>query len=89
MASGLAQVAAINKVKKGDNGSGSSVRYAEVTPSVTSDFSPQMIQNATGIEEQENLANALTKSPIKAYVVESEMTEAQKKADRRNAESTF
>ena len=89
LASGLAQVAAINKVKKGDNGSGSSVRYAEVTPSVTSDFSPQMIQNATGIEEQENLANALTKSPIKAYVVESEMTEAQKKADRRNAESTF
>lgn len=89
LASGLAQVAAINKVKKGDNGSGSSVRYAEVTPSVTSDFSPQMIQNATGLEEQQNLANALTKSPIKAYVVESEMTEAQKKADRRNAESTF
>ena len=89
LASGLAQVAAINKVKKGDSGSGSSVRYAEVTPSVTSDFSPQMIQNATGLEEQQNLANALTKSPIKAYVVESEMTEAQKKADRRNAESTF
>lgn len=89
LASGLAQVAAIQKVKKGDSGSGSSVRYAEVTPSVTSDFSPQMIQNATGLEEQQNLANALTKSPIKAYVVESEMTEAQKKADRRNAESTF
>ena len=89
LASGIAQVVAINKVKKGDSGSGSSVRYAEVTPSVTSDFSPQMIQNATGLEEQQNLANALTKSPIKAYVVESEMTEAQKKADRRNAESTF
>ena len=89
LASGLAQVAAINKVKKGDSGSGSSVKYAEVTPSIASDFSPQMIQNATGLEEQENLANALTKSPIKAYVVESEMTEAQKKADRRNAESTF
>ena len=89
LASGLAQVAAINKVKKGDSGSGSSVKYAEVTPSIASDFSPQMIQNATGLEEQENLTNALTKSPIKAYVVESEMTEAQKKADRRNAESTF
>lgn len=89
LASGIAQVVAINKVKKGDNGSGSSVRYAEVTPTMPSDYSPQMIQNATGLEEQENLANALTKSPIKAYVVESEMTEAQKKADRRNAESTF
>lgn len=89
LASGIAQVVAINKVKKNDSGTGASVKYAEVTPSVTSDFSPQMIQNATGLEEQENLANALTKSPIKAYVVESEMTEAQKKADRRNAESTF
>lgn len=89
LASGLAQVAAINKVKKGDKGGNSSVRYAEVNPSTTSDFIPQMVQNTTGLEEQENLANALTKSPIKAYVVESEMTEAQKKADRRNAESTF
>ena len=89
LASGIAQVVAMNKVKKGDTGSGSSVRYAEVTPTMPSDYSPQMIQNATGLEEQQNLANALTKSPIKAYVVESEMTEAQKKADRRNAESTF
>ena len=89
LASGLAQVKAINAVKKGDKGSGSSTRYAEVTPTMPSDYSPQMIQNATGLEEQQNLANALTKSPIKAYVVESEMTEAQKKADRRNAESTF
>ena len=88
LASGLAQVAAINKVKKGDKGSGDSTRYAEVTPTQT-DYNPQGITNVTGLEEQENLTNALTKSPIKAYVVESEMTEAQKKADRRNAESTF
>lgn len=88
LASGLAQVAAIQKVKKGDKGSGDSTRYAEVTPTQT-DYTPQGITNVTGLEEQENLTNALTKSPIKAYVVESEMTEAQKKADRRNAESTF
>lgn len=89
LASGIAQVVAINKVKKGDNGSGSSARYAEVTPTMPSDYNPQMVQNTTGLEEQENLTNALTKSPIKAYVVESEMTEAQKKANRRNAESSF
>lgn len=88
LASGIAQVVAINKVKKGDKGSGDSTRYAEVTPTQT-DYNPQGITNVTGLEEQENLTNALTKSPIKAYVVESEMTEAQKKADRRNAESTF
>ena len=88
LASGIAQVVAIQKVKKGDKGSGDSTRYAEVTPTQT-DYNPQGITNVTGLEEQENLTNALTKSPIKAYVVESEMTEAQKKADRRNAESTF
>ena len=88
LASGIAQVVAIQKVKKGDKGSGDSTRYAEVTPTQT-DYTPQGITNVTGLEEQENLTNALTKSPIKAYVVESEMTEAQKKADRRNAESTF
>lgn len=88
LASGIAQVVAINKVKKGDKGGGDSTRYAEVTPTQT-DYTPQGITNVTGLEEQQNLTNALTKSPIKAYVVESEMTEAQKKADRRNAESTF
>ena len=87
LASGLAQVAAINKVKKGDNGSGSSVRYAEVTPSVTSDFSPQMIQNATGIEEQENLANALTKTNI--WVSVKDIDAAQSKVKTRDKEATF
>lgn len=88
LASGLAQVAAINKVKKGDKGSGSSVRYAEITPTAP-DYSPTAIMNVTGGKEQEDLANALTKSPIKAYVVESDITDTQKKAQRRSVETSF
>lgn len=88
LASGLAQVVAINKVKKGDKGENSSVRYAEVVPTLP-EYNPQGTTNITGYQENEDLANALTKAPIKAYVVESEMTEAQKKADRRITESTF
>ena len=87
LASGLAQVAAIQKVKKGDNGSGSSVRYAEVTPSVTSDFSPQMIQNATGEQETQNLANAMSKSNI--WVSVKDIDAAQSKVKTRDKEATF
>lgn len=87
LASGLAQVAAINKVKKGDTGSGSSVRYAEVTPTMPSDYSPQMIQNATGGSEKEDLANALSKQPI--YVTVKDIDNAQNKVRVRDREATF
>ena len=90
IASGIAQVKAINATKIGDKGgSSSSTRYAEVTPSITSDYTPTMVQNATGAQETEDLKNALTKSPIKAYVVESEISNAQSRANQRNQESSF
>ena len=86
LASGLAQVAAINKVKKGDKGSGSSVRYAEVTPTVP-DYSPTGIMNVTGGKEQEDLANAITKAPI--YVTVKDIDTAQNRVRVREKESTF
>ena len=89
IASGLAQVAAINKVKIGDKSGGSSTRYAEVMPSVPSDYSPQMVQNITTLQETEALSNALTKNPLKAYVVEGEISSAQQKANKRNKEASF
>jgi hypothetical protein len=90
IASGLAQVKAINAVKKGDKGGGgSSTRYAEVTPTVPSDFTPQAVTNVTGGQETENLANALGKAPLKAYVVESEITSTQQKVAKRNQETSF
>ena len=48
-----------------------------------------MVQNATGAQETEDLANALSKQPLKAYVVESEISNAQSRANQRNQESSF
>ena len=87
LASGLMQVKAINAVKKGDNG-GSSTRYAEITPSAP-EYNPTSVTNVTGQQETENLANAMTKAPLKAYVVESDITSTQQKVAKRNKETSF
>ena len=87
LASGIAQVKAINAVKKGDNG-GSSTRYAEITPSAP-EYNPTSVTNVTGQQETENLANAMTKAPLKAYVVESDITSTQQKVAKRNKETSF
>jgi hypothetical protein len=59
------------------------------TPSATSDFNPQLMQNATSSQETESLANALSSKPLKAYVVESDISAAQQTARQRNNESSF
>lgn len=41
------------------------------------------------MNEITNLANALTENPIKAVVVESEITAKQELARQRNNETTF
>ena len=86
LASGLAQVTAIQKVKKGDSGSGSSVKYAEVTPTQT-DYTPQGITNVTGEQETQNLSNAMAKAPI--YVTVKDIDDAQSKVKVRDREATF
>jgi hypothetical protein len=85
LASGLAQVAAINKVKKGDKG-GSSTRYAEMTPTAP-EYNPTSVTNVTGGQETENLANAMTKSPI--WVSVKDIDNAQSRVKTREKESTF
>jgi hypothetical protein len=88
IASGLAQVKAINAVKKGDKGEGAeNTKYAEVTPSIPSDYSPQAVTNVTGGEETENLANAMSKTPI--WVSVKDIDSAQGKAQIRDKESSF
>ena len=52
-------------------------------------YTPTYTQNITNASETENLANALTQQPLKAYVVESDITNAQKRAAQRSQESTF
>lgn len=88
LASGIAQVVAINKVKKGDKGGEDNSRYAEAIPTMP-DYNPQAVTNVTGEQETQNLANAMSAAPIKAYVVESEITSTQQKVANRNKEATF
>lgn len=89
-ASGMAEIQKIKNTKpNSSNSGGADGRYAEVTPNQTSDYNPTLIQNVTNGQETEDLANALSKTPIKAYVVESDITNAQSKAQQRSMESTF
>lgn len=91
LASGIVQIQKIKNTKPNGSGSsgGSSGRYAEVMPNPTSDYNPTLTQNVTGQQESEDLANALSKTPLRAYVVESDITNAQGVAQQRTKESSF
>lgn len=91
LATGYAQIEQIKNTKPNSSSSSSSsgTKYAMATPSATADYSPQLTQNATGSQETESLANALSSNPIKAYVVESDISAAQQTARQRNNESSF
>ena len=90
LAAGWAQIRQIQSTKFGASGSGGStmMAQAQVVP-VMADYNPQMTGNLTSQQETEDLANAITSKPIRAYVVESDITSAQQLANQRQAESTF
>lgn len=87
-ASGMAQVKKIRDTEP-TKGSSSTTgeKFAEVTPSATSDYRPEMITNPTGGQESENLANAI--SGMNLWVSVSEIDNAQAKGKVRVAESSF
>ena len=89
-AAGIAEIAKIKSTKLDGSGGGNSnsTRYAVATPSIT-DYVPQGTTNLTGGQETQDLANALSKTPIKAFVVESDVTAKQELANRRTSETTF
>lgn len=89
MANGIMQY---NKIKaitpdKSNSDSSSSAKYAMATPSATSDFNPQLTQNATGQQETEDLANAIGKQNI--WVSVTDIDNAQKQGRVRVSESSF
>lgn len=84
-AAGMAQVAQIRQQTLG--GSGSSVK-AMATPQ-TQVYQPEYVESPTGADEIHNLRNSLYSQPLRAYVVESDITNAQRRANIRNEESTF
>lgn len=91
LAAGWAQIRQIQSTKFGATGSGGGstmMAQAQVIPTMM-DYNPQMTGNLTGQQETEELANAITSKPIRAYVVESDITSAQQLTAQRQAESTF
>lgn len=88
LAAGFAQIQQIRNTQPNSNSSSSSASYAVATPTLPQ-YTPQNVTNVTGESENEDLANALSETPIKAYVVESEITNAQTRASKRRQESTF
>lgn len=86
---GMAQVA---KIQSTTLGTRSSQVTSVTTPnlgSIVNEYQPQYVSNITNNTELDNLANALQKNPIKAYVVESDISNAQGLARQREDETSW
>lgn len=86
---GMAQVAKIQSTQLGTK----STQVTSVTTpnlgSIINEYQPQYVSNITNNTELDNLANALQKNPIKAYVVESDITNAQGLTRQREDETSW
>lgn len=86
---GMAQVA---KIQSTTLGTRSSQVTSVTTPnlgSIVNEYQPQYVSNITNTTELDNLANALQKNPIKAFVVESDISNAQGLARQREDETSW
>lgn len=86
---GMAQVA---KIQSTTLGTRSSQVTSVTTPnlgSIVNEYQPQYVSNITNNTELDNLANALQKNPIKAFVVESDISNAQGLARQREDETSW
>lgn len=86
---GMAQVA---KIQSTTLGTRSSQVTSVTTPnlgSIVNEYQPQYVSNITNTTELDNLANALQKNPIKAYVVESDISNAQGLTKQREDETSW
>lgn len=90
IATGTAQIIQIANTKVGDGVSASNAPTVSSAASVTpEDYSPQYSATVTGQNEIDNLANAVNSNPVRAYVVESDISNSQQKRKRREEEATF
>lgn len=90
IATGTAQIIQIANTKVGDGVSASNAPTVSSAASVTpEDYSPQYSATVTGQNEIDNLANAVNSNPVRAYVVESDISNSQRKRKRREEEATF
>lgn len=95
-AAGVAEIAKIKSTTLGGGGSSVSAGGGAgggVTLPRLEDYQPEYTQNLTNGSDMQDLSgtitSALEQASIKAYVVESDVTDAQNKAKRRNQESTW
>lgn len=86
-AAGIAQIAKIKSTQR--NGSGNVSNPSASVPIDDYDFNPQYVTNTTGQQDTENLRNALAEQPLRAYVVESDISDAQKLQNTRRNETSF
>lgn len=87
-AAGAAQIAKIKATQFGSSSSLSTASSPSVQPVIT-EFIAQQTESRTGKSEITELANALSNKPMRAYVVESDISAAQSVARQRQEETTF
>ena len=86
-AAGVAQIAKINSTQR--NSANNVSNPSASVPIDDYDFNPQYVTNTTGQQDTENLRNALAEQPLRAYVVESDISDAQKLQNTRKNETSF
>lgn len=100
VAAGIAQMVAViaagmtqvSKIQSTTLGTRSSQVTSVTTPnlgSIVNEYQPQYVSNITNNTELDNLANALQKNPIKAFVVESDISNAQGLTRQREDETSW
>lgn len=89
-ATGVAEIAKIQRTTPGNTNRPSWGTTTDVAarPRIE-EYTPQFTQNVTGQNEVTDLVNALTDRPLRAFVVESDITSAQELSKKRERESTF
>ena len=86
---GMAQVAKIQSTQLGTKATQVTSVTTPNLGSIVNEYQPQYVSNITNNTELDNLANALQKNPIKAYVVESDISNAQGLAKQREDETSW
>ena len=86
---GMAQVAKIQSTTLGTTSTQVTSVSTPNLGSIVNEYQPQYVSNITNNTELDNLANALQKNPIKAFVVESDITNAQGLTRQREEETSW
>ena len=85
---GAINIAKIKQQKYNSSGSGGGSASVPA-PDTSYNYQPMYVANTTGQQDTEYLRNSLTEQPIRAYVVESDISQSQELSRKRNSEGSF